>query len=212
MKRMNYIIIGIIAIVGFLAYQAINKNKAESINKNYSSNFNIEKKITKNDKQILIENVEYNLVKKAVQDFTKNYDNSSQSYLKPISKLHKIENNRVLITFPYDIDFEIFCYYVNYLKYPMNLNYKADVKAWTSTKGTENWLNKEFENKKVMLFLDPNDDEFDNVMLINEKGRTYKIGFAVGFGLQNHNETIFKYKSSDFNNSELENYESEEIK
>ena len=150
---MNYIIIGIIAVVAFLAFLFMNKSKVESTNQNYSSKFNVEKKLTVNDKQILVENVEYNLIKKAVHDFTKNYDNSQQSHLKPISRLHKTDNKRIVITFPYDIDFEIFCYYVNYLKYPMNLNYKANVTGWTSTKATDNWLNKEFENKKVILFI-----------------------------------------------------------
>lgn len=209
---MNYIIIGIIAIVAILAFQYMNKSKTESKNQNYTSKFNVEKKLTENDKQILVKNVDYNQIKKAVQDFTKNYGNPHQSHLKPISRLHKADNNRIVITFPYDIDFEIFCYYVNYLKYPFDLKYKANVTGWTSTKSTYNWLNTEFENEKTMLFIDPNDREYDNVMLITEKSKTYKIGFAIGEGLQNHNNTILKYRPTDFKNSELEKLESEEIK
>ena len=212
MKRMNYIIIGIVAVIAFFAFQFFKKNNDKSINENYSSKFNVEKETKENDKLILTENVDYNLIKKAVRDFTKNYDNPQQSRLKPISKLHKADNNRVIITFPYDIEFEIFCYYVNYLKYPMDLNYKANVTGWSSTKSTDNWLNKEFEDQKAMLFLDPNDNEYDNVMLTNEKGRTYKIGFAIGEGLQNYNGTILKYQPNEFNKSELEKLETEEIK
>jgi len=209
---MNYIIIGIVAVIAFFAFQFFSKNNDKSTNQNYSSKFNVEKQITENNKRILVENVDYNMIKKAVQDFTKNYDNPQQSRLKPISRLHKVDNNRIVITFPYDIEFEIFCYYVNYLKYPMDLNYKANVTGWTSTKSTDNWLNNEFEKEKAMLFIDPNDDEYDNVMLTTEKGRTYKIGFAIGEGLQNHNGTILKYKPSEFSNSELEKLEFEEIK
>jgi len=209
---MNYIIIGSLAVIAFFAFQFFNKNSDKSTNENYSSKFNIKKLITENDKQILVENVDYNLIKKAIQDFTKNYDNPQQSHLKPISKLYKIESKRIVITFPYDIDFNIFCYYVNYLKYPMDLNYKANVTGWTSTKATDNWLNKEFENQKAMLFIDPNDSEYDNVMLTTEKGRTYKIGFAIGEGLQNQNGTILKYQPTAFSNSELEKLETEEIK
>lgn len=212
MKRMNYIIIGIIAVIAIIAFQFFNKNTDKSTNETYSSKFNIEKQFTENDKRILVENVDYNLIKKAVQDFTKNYDNPQQSHLNPISRLHKATNNQVVITFPYDIDFEIFCYYVNYLKYPMDLNYKADVTGWTSTKSKDNWLNKDFENKKVMLFIDPNDKEYDNVMLVSENGRTYKIGFAIGEGLQNQNGTILKYIPTKLESSELEKFESEEIK
>jgi hypothetical protein len=39
------------------------------------------------------------------------------------------------ILFPYDIDFEIFCYFVNYLKYPENIqliDYSLDITAWGS--------------------------------------------------------------------------------
>jgi len=212
MKRMNYIIIGIVAIVAILSFQFMNKSKTESTNQNNSSEFKIENTVTENDKQILIENVDFNLIKKAVQDFTKSYDNPQQSKLKPISKLHKIDKYRVLITFPYDIDFEIFCYYVNYLKYPIDLNYKANVTGWTKTRSTDHWLNKNFENVNAMLFIDPNDKEFDNVMLTTEKGQTYKIGFAMGEGLQNQNGTILKYNPSEFKKLDLEKLESEEIK
>jgi hypothetical protein len=209
---MNYIIIGIVAIVAILSFQFMNKSKTESTNQNNSSEFKIENTVTENDKQILIENVDFNLIKKAVQDFTKSYDNPQQSKLKPISKLHKIDKYRVLITFPYDIDFEIFCYYVNYLKYPIDLNYKANVTGWTKTRSTDHWLNKNFENVNAMLFIDPNDKEFDNVMLTTEKGQTYKIGFAMGEGLQNQNGTILKYNPSEFKKLDLEKLESEEIK
>ncbi|PSG90909.1 hypothetical protein [Aurantibacter aestuarii] len=209
---MNYIIIGIVAVVAFLAYQFFNNKSDKSTSEDYSSKFNIEKELKQNDKRILVENVDYNLIRRAVQDFTKNYDNPQQSHLKPISELHKSDNNQVVITFPYDIDFEIFCYYVNYLKYPMDLNYKANVTGWTSTKSTDHWLNKDFENQKSMLFIDPNDREYDNVMLTTEDGRTYKIGFAIGEGLQNQNETILKYKPFEYKKSDLEKFESEEIK
>ncbi|MBU2018003.1 MAG: hypothetical protein KJ941_00025 [Bacteroidetes bacterium] len=209
---MNYIILGIIALVAVLAFQFINNSKSDSTDKKYTSKFNVEKKLTDSDKQIVVENVDFNQIKNAVQDFTKNYDNPQQSHLKPISRLHKTDNNKTVITFPYDIDFEIFCYYINYLKYPMGLNYNANVRGWTTTKPNDNWLNKDFENVKTMLFIDPNDSEYDNVMLITESGKTYKIGFAIGEGLQNQNGTILKYNSSIFRNSELEKFESEEIK
>lgn len=212
MKRMNYIIIGIIAVVVYFAFQYFNKNSEKLTNENYSSKYNVVKQITENDKQILVENVDYNLIKKAVQDFTKSYDNPQQINLKPTSRLHKIDDNQVIITFPYDVEFNIFCYYVNYLKYPIDLNYKANITGWTSTKATYNWLNKEFENQKAMIFINPNDNEYDNIMLTTEKGRTYKIGFAIGEGLQNHNGTILKYKPTAFSNSELEKSKMEEIK
>jgi len=208
---MNYIIIGIIVVGAFLAFQFFNKGKSESTNQSYTSKFKVEKKLSENDKLILVENVDFSLIKKAVQDFTKYYDNPEQINLKPISKLHKVDKNRIAITFPYDIEFEIFCYYVNYLKYPRDIKYNPNVTAWTTTKSTDNWLNKKFENNKVMLFLDPNDTEYDNVMMTTEKGKTFKIGFAIGEGLQNHNRTIIKYRNPEFKSSDLEKLEIEEI-
>ena len=212
MKRMNYIIIGIFALGAFLAFQFFNKSKSESTSQSYTSKFKVEKKLTENDKLILVENVDFGLIKKAVQDFAKYYDNPEQSHLKPISKLHEVDKNRIVITFPYDIDFEILCYYVNYLKYPRDLNYDANVIGWTTTKSTDNWLNREFENQKGMLFLDPKDTEYDNVMMTTEKGKTFKIGFAIGEGLQNHNGTILTYRNPEFEQSDLEKFDSEEVK
>ena len=150
-----------------------------------------------NDKIVVIENAPYSLVKQVLTDFTANYDNPQQQHLKPFSKLHKVTDNKTVVTFPYDIDFEIFCYLVNYLKYPFEIQYSPKIKAWTTTKSSYNWLNSKLEDKKVMLFIDPNDKEYDNVMLTTEDNVQFKIGFAVGEGLQQQNRVIYQYENPD---------------
>lgn len=208
MKRMDYIIILIICVVAYIAFQLIKRNNDDSASRSYESK---QKELISNSNLILIENVSYESIKKAVQDFTKMYSNRDRAQLSPMSRLHKVENKQTVITFPYDIDFELFCYMINYLKYPSNIKYDAKVIGWALTNKSDKWLNGKFENEEVMIYIDPDDNEYDNVILTTMNNRTYKIGFALGEGLQVLNSTIIDYQSSDFKQSELEKLESELI-
>jgi hypothetical protein len=193
-------------IIYNLSHKVINTLEVNNVTSN------IIKDSVVNNKIILVDNVEYNLIKQAVQDFTDMYDNPEQFELKPISKLYKPQEDQTLIIFPYNIDFEIFCYLINYIKYPIDLKYKANVLAWTTTKPDDPKIISEVSNRNVMLYIDPNDIEYDNVMLIAENEQTYKIRFAVGKGFEKYSETILKYKSFDLSTFELNKLESQEIK
>jgi len=102
--------------------------------------------------------------------------------------------NEFAVTFPYDIDFVHYCFFVNYLKYPNDIFYKADIKAWTTTRPGDDWMTKEIVNKKVMLFVPDDDTEYDNVYLTTEDNIGYKMGFAVGETSQRLDEPKMKYR------------------
>ncbi len=208
---MTYLIIGGVLLVGYLIYSFTSKptNKSQEP---YVPQYNVERTLQENDKLIIVGNANLETLKQVISDFTRNYDNPQQVNLKPVSKIHKIDDSKFAITFPYDIDFEILCYYVNYLKYPIDITYTPTVLAWTSTSANYNWLNNSFDNNKVIMFIDPNDNEYDNVMVTTEDGKPFKIGFAVGYGLQGEPKIIQPYEKPPLNTSELANYESVEIK
>ena len=211
MDKITLLISGGILLIGYLIYSFISKS-TEKQKEPYIPKHKLERTLTKNDKLIIVENANFMTVQQVVSDFTRNYDNPQQAELKPFSKIHKLDESRVAITFPYDVEFEIFCYYINYLKYPMGINYNPTVLAWSSTSSKYQWLNEPFDNNKVIMFIDPKDGEYDNVMITTAKGKTYKIGFAMGYGLQEESNIIRSYEQPLLNPTKLNQYESVEIR
>jgi len=128
-----------------------------------------------NDKLILAKGVSYDELKQAVSDLCKTYNEDG---LQVICRLTKHSENLSVVTFPFDIDFEIFCYVVNYLVYPEELNHKPSITAWTRTSIDDTWITDRAANKQVMLFVPEDDTEHDNVYLTTEDGIGYKLGFS----------------------------------
>lgn len=208
---MTNLIIGGVLLVGYLIYSFTSK-PANKPQRPYVPQYNVERTFKENDKLIIVGNVDLETLQQIVSDFTWNYDNPKQFNLKPISKIHKIDDSKFAISFPYDIDFEILCYYLNYLKYPKDINYQPSVLAWTSTSFGYKWLNETFNNNKVIMFIDPNDNEYDNVMVTTGDDKPFKLGFGIGYGLQTESKVIQKYEQPPLNISQLTKYESLEIK
>lgn len=190
--------IGFIVVAVFVLNVIIKQNKpAQNFKKEYESTYDIERLTVANDKVICVDNADYSLLKQAIIDFTKDYNKPKQSHLKPVSKIWKITDSKAIITFPYDIDFEIFCYYVNYIKYPIGIEYSPAIQAWTTTKAEDNWLNRDFENKRIMMFFDPNVEAYDYVMLTTEDDIPYKITFDIENGLNREKEVIHHFVAND---------------
>jgi len=206
---MNYLLI--IIIVLFLIFILKNKNRIQSGNHNKLLKMKSERQLLDNDKQILIDDVDSDLIKKAAEDFKKSYSIKQPSKLKLTFRLHHVSSNRTVISFPYDIDFEIFCKLINYLKYPEGLDYKADIRAWTTIKSMDKWVNLELGSKNIMLFFNPNDKEYDNIMLITSEAQTYKIRFGINNEFQKIDKIIFQYKEAEFKDFELNEVVAEDI-
>lgn len=130
-----------------------------------------------NDKLMVVKGVDYDDLKKALIEFCNLYNNEK---FQALLHLTKISDREFAITFPYDIDFEIYCYFVNYIYYPMDIKWKPTVTAWTTTKQGDTWIEENAMNKKVMLFVPENDAEHDNVFMTTEDNTGYKLGFAMG--------------------------------
>jgi hypothetical protein len=54
-----------------------------------------------------------------------------------LPRMIRLSEREFAIVFPHDIGFEIYCYFINYLVYPMELKWKPDVIAWATTKPGE---------------------------------------------------------------------------
>ncbi len=95
-------------------------------------------------------------------------------------RLIKITEREFGITFPFDIDFEIFCYFINYIQYSMDFDKSFKVTGWATTKSGDKWVAEESVNKKVMLFIPSDDIDHDHVFMTTIDNIGFKLGFAMG--------------------------------
>lgn len=125
-----------------------------------------------NDKLIVIEPAIVEDVKAVTKEFCDLYN--AQEY-KCVAKLAAINEKQVLLTFPLDIDFEIFCYFVNYLHH--DLKDHSQTKGWITVE--QGQVSTDFYGKRVMVYVQADDKEGDNVSLTSIDGKGYLYGFSI---------------------------------
>jgi len=170
---------------------AAKKGKEKPLNsKGTAQNLKLPKETKSNDKIVYIENANSEDVKKAIQQFCSVYN---QEYLRALPLLSVMYGNKHIVTFPYDIDFEAYCYFVNYMNYPNGISYQPTIKAWTTTVSDDKWMTIDIESKVVMIFIPYDDKEYDNVYLTTSDNIGYKIGFSGRNSSQKLKEPKQKY-------------------
>ena len=102
-----------------------------------------------NDKSILVEGPNYNEIREVCIEFCEKYNVKQYNV---IVKLIRLNPTSTLLIFPYEIDFQHYCYLVNYLKFPIGQNYSADVKGWLTSKKLDEWIDCRSVNKKIMVY------------------------------------------------------------
>lgn len=162
-----------------------------------------------NDKLVIVDEASENDIQKILQDFCNLYN--TEKY-QAIPRLTKLSGRKFAITFPYDINFEIYCYFINYLNYPMGFDRHFKTTGWTTTKPSDTWITEQSANKHVMLFVSDLDAEYDNVFLTTSDNIGYKLSFAMGEGNQPLNSPEKSYAKPPITISELDPNESIEIK
>lgn len=141
------------------------------------SNEHLPKQEKPNDKLVIVDNISKTEIDSILTGFCNMYNKES---FQAQPRLYKLNARQFAITFPYDIEFEIYCYFVNYVHYPMGFDKSFDVTAWEKTGKAYGWITEKSANKKVMLFIPEDDSEHDNVFLTTDDNIGYKLGFAMG--------------------------------
>ncbi len=132
---------------------------------------------SRNDKLVLVKGMGYDELKKEMAGFCRMYNKRNYD---AVPRLIPLSENEFVCTFPFDIEFETFCYFINYLHNPAGHNPMAKVVGWTTTRAGDPWITAMSENKNVMLFISPDDTEHDNVFLTTSDNIGYKLRFALG--------------------------------
>lgn len=128
-----------------------------------------------NDKLVTVKGVSLNVVKTILEQFCNMYNQEAYSFLPRLTVL----DDCFVVTFPYDVSFTNFCWFVNYVYYPcLDLEEQIpDVKAWaTGEQGV--WGQNDWVGKRVMLYIPDGDEEHDKAYLTTEYNVSYKLGFG----------------------------------
>jgi len=128
-----------------------------------------------NDKLIVVSNVNQDDIALALTMFCNIYN--KEDYV-ALPRLAEVYPNTFAVTFPYDIDFVTFCFAVNYMKYPVDINWNAKVAAWATANSGEAWIADTNIGKRIMLFIPEDDKEYDNVFFTTDDNIGYKLDFA----------------------------------
>ncbi|GAB6012895.1 hypothetical protein [Viscerimonas tarda] len=130
-----------------------------------------------NDKLIVVKEADESVLKKVISDFCETYNENGYVVL---PRLTKMRDREYAITFPYDVDFSTLCFFVNYLVYPIDIDwFYPNVLAWATLKQKEDQdIPQQCMGKKVMLYVAGDDTDSDNVFLTNEDNISFEISFT----------------------------------
>lgn len=130
-----------------------------------------------NDKLVLINGVSHEDLKSAVTSFGKMYNEDSYIVL---PRVYKLSGQEFAVTFPYDVDFEIFCYFVNYMEHPIDIKWTANVTGWMTIAANGIWVTDQIARKQIMVFIPEEEAEHDNVHFTTSENVGYRQNFAGG--------------------------------
>ena len=210
--KQQYMIIGIIVItiLAIFTWTKLQNNKpGPDLDTRRPSKNILPKQEVNNDKLIIVEEVNQNDIEKIVQEFCNSYN--KENYV-ALPRLTKLSDKKFAITFPYDINFEFFCYFINYVNYPMGFDRHFKTTGWITTKSNDIWITEKSVNKKVMLFVSDFDTEYDNVFLTTFDNIGYKLGFAMGEEKQLLERPEKKYTKQPIEITELKSKEYKDFK
>jgi hypothetical protein len=171
---METILIFIVLIVlGFMFYVLRNKSKSQDSTRPSEQYLPTTEVI--NDRIVMVNNASLSEMQAILTGFCDSYNQES---FQALPRLTQLNDRQHIVTFPYDISFEIYCFVINYISYPTGFDKSFDVTAWTTTRSGETWITEQCANKKVMIFLSANDTEYDNVFMTTIENIPYKLDFG----------------------------------
>jgi hypothetical protein len=141
-------------------------------------------------------------IKKALSDWTELYFESLEPQI--TFEIFTFGSNVFVIKADEHIDNLRFNFLINYLKYPVGINYTIEIKGFTTALDPQTYP-LELLNQTLMVYISENDSEFDNVFIVTESKEAFKIDFS-GKATRINDNVIFelpKYTPDQFTNSEI---------
>lgn len=122
------------------------------------------------DNIIYIKGGAYDDVKKALRQWIDLYSKDLEEDL--TFELIKNGRGNHVIKADARLDNDSFYFLVNYLHYPEGIDYKAEIEGFAT--GSKRDV---LKDRKLLVYVSPNDKEGDNVFVTTSDNRSYKVGF-----------------------------------
>jgi len=148
------------------------------------------------DNLIIIKGGAYNEVKKALCQWMNLYSNDLPKDIH--FRLYKNGHDSHLLQADEQLDNERFYYLVNYLNYPEGIHYNVDIVGFTTGK-----IDDKFKNKKLLVYISPNEKDFDNVFVTTSENENFKIDFGGKITETSGNKIYRLPNDLTFNNPEI---------
>jgi hypothetical protein len=211
--KQKYMIFGIVAIVVVLIFIAWSRLKNQTsqadIDTRRPSENVLPENTIPNDKLVVVEDVSEAEIKRILKEFCNSYNKKTYDAL---PRLIELSDKKYAVTFPYDISFEIYCFFINYLNYPMGFDRSFKTIGWATTKPNDVWVTEKSVNKNVMLYVSDHDTEYDNVFITTSDNIGFKLGFAMREEKQLLKSPEKSYLIQPISQSDIENKEYTDFK
>ena len=160
------IVIAVLAIVlAFLGYKS-RKTKDFPI---------IEVSLSEQSRVILIDSMSEEQLKDAITEFVQMYSPSGEVEIPNVLK----EGEGYRLTFSSHVDFELFCWWVNYLVFSDKSRQEIySVRGWYPFgEVTMNGQPHEFSSKTILLYIPKDDELYNDIYMITPEGKHYQWRF-----------------------------------
>lgn len=175
-----YLILAIILMITLLLIfdrlELRTRRMQDRVEKGEPSDGMLPKDKAANDKLIVVEGMHEDLIKRIIRDFCGWHN---REMLQVIPVVTKITDQQFAMTFPYDVSFDIFCSFINYLNYPKGYNRRFYPIGWATTRLTDLWMTAESAGKQVLLFVPDADREYDHVFMTTADQMGYQLNFSI---------------------------------
>src|ERR1043165_899909 len=141
-----------------------------------------------NSNYILIANAAEWEIENAVLNLAARYAGSG--FVNSVELYRYPDEGLFLLLFPNNPDFEHFQYFVNYLKYPEDVKYNADVRGYWTLTNKDKPLTA-YSEKRVMLYVSAADKDYDNINAVTEDNQTFFMDFGGKITTVQENEKEF---------------------
>lgn len=174
MKPVYFIVLAILILILIWYFTSLrNRQKKVMDSLDASIVTPIKEKSPYGKKVIRIEDVDEEKAARFISDFISLYKGSDHKIVKPeIGR----KNGSIVLLFPSETQYYIFCWWVNYLTYSEK-SHRQKVTGWYGASEIEgDTLG--LSNSYLMLFVPETDKEYDNVFLTSQNGICFKQEFA----------------------------------
>ncbi len=135
-------------------------------------------------------------VKKAVEGFITTYSQGGNVIERPAIEK---SDNCYSLTFKEGLDYDLFCFWVNYLTYSdKNKRHNENVTGWFEVSPQAKGAWEPFAGQQLMFFVPTTDKEFDNVVFMTADGTCYKQVFSGKGSLSIQEDKQRKYSACPF--------------